>query len=379
MKTLLDLYKSHTGKVSDKWALYLREYDRLFAPYRDQPISMLEIGVQNGGSLEIWSQYFPNAQKFVGCDINPDCAQLRYEDPRIAVIVGDASAPKTQAKVLEQSASFDLIIEDGSHTSSDIVKAFARYFPALKTGGLFVAEDLHCSYWQEYEGGIFHPYSSITFFKHLADMVNHEHWGVEKNRTDLIAGFKQLLEIDLEEEILSQISSIEFINSICIIRKKETIENLLGTRNVAGLNSEVVPTIRSLANAKSEPLPQTANVWSTLKKSPAETYQDLVHEINQTKDLVGQLRNEIETKKAEVAHLSQLVSAMQGSRSWRYTAALRQTGNLARPAVKLLRRIKSAAGQNGGYAVLARKVINVMRREGWQGLRWRMSNAQTAG
>ena len=155
MKTLLDLYKAHEGKVSDKWALYLREYDRLFAPYREQAISMLEIGIQNGGSLEIWNQYFPNAQKFVGCDINPECAKLTYADPRIAVIVGDATALETQVQVLAQSANFDLIIDDGSHTSSDIVKAFARYFPALKSGGLFVAEDLHCSYWQDYGSSLY--------------------------------------------------------------------------------------------------------------------------------------------------------------------------------------------------------------------------------
>jgi glycosyltransferase involved in cell wall biosynthesis len=265
MKTLLDFYKSHTGKVSDKWSLYLREYDRLFAPYRDQAISMLEIGVQNGGSLEIWSLYFPNAQKFVGCDINPDCAKLTYADPRIAVIVGDATTPETQVQVLAQSASFDLIIEDGSHTSSDIVKAFARYFPALKSGGLFVAEDLHCSYWQDYEGGIFHPYSSITFFKHLADVVNHEHWGVERNRTDLIAGFKQLLGVDFEEEMLSQISSIEFINSICIVRKRSADENSLAERVITGCFEDVMGGHLELSGSMLGKSDQALNMWSNFK------------------------------------------------------------------------------------------------------------------
>lgn len=372
MKTLLDLYKSHTGKVSDKWAIYLREYDRLFAPYREQNISMLEIGIQNGGSLEIWSQYFPNAQKFVGCDINPDCAKLTYTDPRIAVIVGDATTPETQAQVLAQSANFDLIIEDGSHTSSDIVKAFARYFPALKTGGLFVAEDLHCSYWQDHEGGIFHPYSSITFFKHLADMVNHEHWGVEKSRTDLITGFKQVLHIDFDETVLTEISSIEFLNSICVVRKKENTDNVLGLRIVAGADAEVMPVILSLADSKSEPSSQVENLWSTLDRPPAETYQDLVHEINMGKDLVAQLRTDIEKLRNEVQAKQELVEVMQSSRSWRYTVTLRKAGNLARPLVRVLRRAKSAARQNGGYVALARKVIALARMEGWQGIRSRL-------
>lgn len=399
MKTLLDLYKSHTGKVSDKWALYLREYDRLFAPYREQPIALLEIGIQNGGSLEIWSQHFTNAQKFVGCDINPDCAKLAYADPRISVIVGDATTPETQAQVLAQSASFDLIIEDGSHTSSDIVKAFARYFPALKTGGLFVAEDLHCSYWQDYEGGIFHPYSSITFFKHLADMVNHEHWGVEKSRTELIAGFKKVLNVDFDEMVLAEISSIEFLNSICVVRKKENADNVLGLRVVAGANAEVMPVILSLANSNSAPIPQVENQWSSLIRPPAESYQDQIHDIKTGKELlnqklavVEQLRNEVEAKQAEVeqlrsdvqarhvevAYLNHLVAAMQSSRSWRYTSVLRKAGSLARPVVRLLRRVRSSARLNGGYVGLAFKAFALLGQEGWQGIRLRLSGVQSS-
>lgn len=316
MKTLFDLYKSHTGKVSDKWALYLREYDRLFAPYRNQAISMLEIGIQNGGSLEIWSQYFPNAKKFVGCDINPDCAKLAYADTRIAVVVGDATAPETQAKVLDQSANFDLIIEDGSHKSSDIVKAFARYFPALKPGGLFVAEDLHCSYWQEYEGGIFHPYSSITFFKHLADMVNHEHWGVEKGKADLIAGFKNLLDVDFDESILGQIGSVEFINSICAVRKNEPSEGLLGGRVIAGSTELVAEGHLPFAGTQIAVPNQALNTWSSLPQAPAETY-----EINRFE--IEHQRYELKAKSTEVDDLNLQISKIINSRSWKVTAPLR--------------------------------------------------------
>jgi len=59
MKTLQELYRLHAGKVSDKWSLYLDEYDRLLTPYRDKPIRLLEIGIQNGGSLEIWDEFSP--------------------------------------------------------------------------------------------------------------------------------------------------------------------------------------------------------------------------------------------------------------------------------------------------------------------------------
>src|SRR5438128_2002102 len=130
-RTLRELYATHTGKMSDKWSLYLDEYDRLFASMWDRPVRLLEIGVQNGGSLEIWSQFFPKAQAIVGCDINPDCERLTYDDPRIGVIVGDANDARTQQRILERSGQFDVVIDDGSHLSGDIVKTFALYFPAV--------------------------------------------------------------------------------------------------------------------------------------------------------------------------------------------------------------------------------------------------------
>ena len=88
-KTLNELYKEHQGKVSDKWSIYLHVYNEIFTKYRDDTVRLLEIGVQNGGSLEIWAKYFSQAERLIGCDINPDCASLTYNDPKFTVIVGD--------------------------------------------------------------------------------------------------------------------------------------------------------------------------------------------------------------------------------------------------------------------------------------------------
>jgi cephalosporin hydroxylase len=152
-KTIVQLYKEHKGKVSDKWTRYLIEYDLLFNQFRDKPVRMLEIGVQNGGGLEIWAEYFKNGKQFIGCDINPDCANLCFEDPRIKLVIGDANTSLVQEEILSFSPELDIVNDDGSHRSSDIIKSFRRYFPSLSDGGIYVVEDLHASYWKEYEGG----------------------------------------------------------------------------------------------------------------------------------------------------------------------------------------------------------------------------------
>jgi SAM-dependent methyltransferase len=239
-QTLYQLYAEHTGKVSDKWSIYLSEYDRVFSSYRDKSISLLEIGIQNGGSLEVWSKYFYDVKKIVGCDINPDCAQLQYEDPRISVVVGDANTLETRNKILKLNQAFDIIIDDGSHQSSDIIRSFSTYFPALADHGIFVVEDLHCSYWTEFEGGLFETFSSINFFKRLADIINYEHWGLNISRESLLQGFFDKYQVQIEDALLQQIHSIEFINSICLIRKKPAVNNILGTRFIAGQYAQAV-------------------------------------------------------------------------------------------------------------------------------------------
>lgn len=263
-KSLEQVYKDHVGKVSDRWWSYLAEYERAFRELREKPISLLEIGVQNGGSLEIWSEYFPNAVKLVGCDVNPDCARLTFDDPRIVVLVGDASSEATAAQVLATSPAFDIVIDDGSHTSGDIATAFARYFPRVNDGGVFAAEDMHCSYWKEFDGGLFDPLSAISFFKRLADVIAHEHWGVQKPATDVMLPFFEKYGFELTAEQLSHVHSVEFVNSLCFVRKENPDRNSLGTRFVAGSLEPVMPGHHRNHGTRHYALDQSRNELASL-------------------------------------------------------------------------------------------------------------------
>ncbi|MBD8601581.1 class I SAM-dependent methyltransferase [Pseudomonas sp. CFBP 8771] len=261
---LLDeIYAQHTGRVSDKWQSYLHHYDRLLSPIRHKPISILEIGIQNGGSLEIWDQYFPNATSISGCDINEKCASITYDSTKINIVIGDIKKQDTQNKILEISQSFDVIIDDGSHTSLDIIQTFSDMFAHIKEGGIFIAEDLHCSYWADWEGGLNYPLSAMAFFKKLADIINFEHWQVRQTRTEYLAAYD--LTPALSEALLSEIHSIEFVNSICIIKRKHASQNSLGHRNVAGLHEQVVSIKASGGTLSSPPDLSTADYSTKMK------------------------------------------------------------------------------------------------------------------
>ena len=315
-QTLEQLYAEHSGKVSDKWAIYLVEYERIFGEYRDRPVTLLEIGVQNGGSLEIWSRFFTDVQKLVGCDINPDCGRLVYEDPRIAVVVGDANSDAVQSIVLQHAPVFDVMIDDGSHRSGDIVKSFARYFPHLADGGVFVAEDLHCSYWEEFEGGLFDPFSSITFFKRLADIINHEHWGIAKSRSDILHGFFLKYDFQIDEDVLTHIRSIEFVNSMCVIRKEALQNNSLGIRFIAGLNETIVRGGMELQLSSSSAPSQAGNVWTARITPPDE-------DVLRLEKNVLRLDEEIAKRDEKIALLAASRDVILNSLSWRITKPLR--------------------------------------------------------
>ncbi|TGV64375.1 class I SAM-dependent methyltransferase, partial [Mesorhizobium sp. M2D.F.Ca.ET.160.01.1.1] len=99
---------------------------------------------------------------------------------------------------------------------------------------MYIAEDLHCSYWKEFEGGLYDPLSSMSFFKRLLDVVNHEHWGLNRSRMEALATFAEKHKIAFDDAALASIHSVEFLNSLCIVTKQPIRENVLGPRRVQG-------------------------------------------------------------------------------------------------------------------------------------------------
>jgi hypothetical protein len=234
LATLSNLYAQHRGRVCDKWSLYLRVYEDLFESKRSTALNLLEIGVQNGGSLELWAQYLPNAEHLVGCDINPECGTLFFDDPRISVVVGDANADEAFESIKSICQSYDVIIDDGSHVPRDVVTSFLNYFPMLSPGGTYVVEDVHCDYLDSHVGGILQPFTAGNFFHCVVQLMNQAHWSAELAPETFASGF---IPRESFPQFLKQrwIDSITFYDSMIIARRAVSEgAGALGRRVIVG-------------------------------------------------------------------------------------------------------------------------------------------------
>lgn len=113
-------------------------YENEFASYKDQNISLLEIGVEFGASLKLWSEYFTNATSITGVDIDTSKIQPQFSTANATVIKSNAYTQQ----VADSLGQFDIIIDDASHAHEDHLKLLELYLPKLNPGGILVIEDI---------------------------------------------------------------------------------------------------------------------------------------------------------------------------------------------------------------------------------------------
>ena len=144
-----DLYaffvQGRNQRPIDKWHHYFEIYERHLACLRPASPRMLEIGVQGGGSLEMWRQYFGGGARIYGMDIDP--ATLRHEDIATKIFIGDQADRAFLRDTLTQTGPLDLVIDDGGHTADQQIASFEEIYPTLGENAIYLVEDTHTSLW----------------------------------------------------------------------------------------------------------------------------------------------------------------------------------------------------------------------------------------
>ncbi len=165
---------------------------------------ILEIGVSQGGSLEMWKNYFGNKATIYGIDINPKCLEMEKEG--FNIFIGSQSDRKFLKEVKMHIPPIDILIDDGGHTMVQQITSFEELFDCIKDDGIYLCEDLHTSYWASFGGGHKRRGSFIEYSKNFIDYLNANH----SNQMTL-----------KQNKFTNAVDSIHYYDSMLIIEKKK--------------------------------------------------------------------------------------------------------------------------------------------------------------
>jgi SAM-dependent methyltransferase len=171
-RSLAEIFLANGGRQINKWLHYFDIYERHFARFRGQAPVMLEIGVLGGGSLQMWKEYFGPGAQIVGLDINPECADFAGEG--VEVVIGSQDDASVLDALLERHA-FDIVLDDGSHMMKHMRTSFAHLYGRIAANGVYMLEDLHCCYFDGYDGGLKREGTFIEIVKERIDQLHAQY------------------------------------------------------------------------------------------------------------------------------------------------------------------------------------------------------------
>ncbi len=201
-------YFDNVEHSSDKWEPYFEVYERHLRRFLlRKNIHIVEVGVQKGGSLDMWSKHLPSDTRITGIDIDPECANLKYDTDRISVIIGDQSSESFWNETLPGLGKIDIFIDDGGHFMDQQILTFEKVFPLMPINSVYICEDTHTSY-MPYNGGGFRTKGSfIEYAKQYVDVI-HASWIDELDT-----------EFERKKKIGLDLTSVHFYDSMVVFEK----------------------------------------------------------------------------------------------------------------------------------------------------------------
>lgn len=171
MNDLETYFVNNKGHAIDKWQHYFEIYDRHFSRFRNQEVHVMEIGVDQGGSLQMWKNYFGPKAKIYGVDINPKCKSL--EEEQISIFIGSQEDRVFLRSLKSAIPKLDILIDDGGHRMKQQIATFEELYGHLN--GVYLCEDLHTSYRRKRGSGYKKKGTFIEYSKNFIDYINAWH------------------------------------------------------------------------------------------------------------------------------------------------------------------------------------------------------------
>lgn len=180
---LNDIFIRHHCDKGSTGHNYTPYYEETFDKIRNNHLIVMELGIggyehpeRGGQSLRAWKEYFPNSS-IHGVDLYDKKA---LEEERIKTHICSQDDALALTHIIRGMGEPNIIIDDASHYSSLTISSFQILFPLLASGGIYVVEDTHVSYWdrvsslgEDFGGGV-HERTTLNYFKRITDTLNWE-------------------------------------------------------------------------------------------------------------------------------------------------------------------------------------------------------------
>lgn len=141
--TFEGFYNNHkTGHGIWKWSNALDAYERHFGGLAGTDVKMAEVGVQSGGSLEMWQSVLGEKCHIYGLDINKAC--MKFSNEQTTITIGDQGDPKMWQEFFNKTApQLDILVDDGGHEPHQMRVTLVEVFNRIEPGGFVAIEDIH--------------------------------------------------------------------------------------------------------------------------------------------------------------------------------------------------------------------------------------------
>jgi len=167
--------------------------------------TILEIGIQYGGSLDMWNYYFDNNCKIYGVDIDQKCKELEKHFNNVTIYIGDQENKDFWKQL--KDIKFDIIIDDGGHTMNQQINTYESLINQLNEGGVYICEDVHTSYeLRKYGGGYKNPNTFVEYAKNFIDYLHTDYISVPRGRN---------------QEFRDNIFSVHFYECVVVLEKRK--------------------------------------------------------------------------------------------------------------------------------------------------------------
>jgi hypothetical protein len=113
----VDIYAAwerHRGRQVVKSSHFPEAHQRHLARFVGTEVDLVEIGVDRGGSLQLWRSYLGRGARVFGVDIDPRCQA--YEEEGITVHIGDQGDRSFLESLVAKLPTIDVLIDEAGTT-----------------------------------------------------------------------------------------------------------------------------------------------------------------------------------------------------------------------------------------------------------------------